>query len=86
MIQILSMKKKESLKQLLERLDRQSATYNTHLEKANELFDSALKKMEWLLSHERKDINVTLRRLKQLAKVVERTGQFSKRKAGGSKK
>ena len=73
-------KKKESLKELLERLDAQSAAYNTHLEKANQLFDTAIKRMEWLLSHERKDIQATVRRLKQLAKIVEKTRSYAKKK------
>jgi hypothetical protein len=80
------MKKKESLKELLERLDSQSATYNTHLEKANQLFDTAIKKMEWLLSHERKDIQATLKRLKQLAKIIDRSRQYAKGKTKGTGK
>ena len=79
------MKKKESLKELLERLDRQSATYNTHLEKANQLFETAIKKMEWLLSHEKKDIQFTMKKLKQMAKVVEKTKQFTQKKTAEKK-
>jgi hypothetical protein len=77
------MKKKESLKELLERLDSQSATYNTHLEKANQLFENAIKKMEWLLSHEKKDIQATMKRLKKLAKLAEKTRKYVKKKASG---
>ena len=80
------MKKKESLKELLERLDSQSATYNTHLEKANQLFETAIKKMEWLLSHERKDIQATMKKLKQLAKIVKKSRHYAEEKEKGTGK
>ena len=68
------MNKKENLKQLLERLDKQSATYNTHLEKANDLFDAAMKKMEWLLAHERKDLRTTKEIIKKMSDLLQKNG------------
>ena len=80
------MKKKESLKQLLERLDKQSATYNTHLEKANDLFDAAMKKMEWLLSHERKDLQASRRIIKKLSDLLQKTASYANGKTKSTKK
>jgi len=66
------MKKKETLKELLERLDAQSALYNSHLEKANDIFENAIRKVEWLLAHDRKDIHRTIRQIKKMMTVANR--------------
>jgi hypothetical protein len=65
------MKKKESFKELLERLDEQSAQFNTHLSEANRYFDLAAKKMEALLRREEKEIHGTIRKIKQAIKVFK---------------
>lgn len=65
------MKKKESLKELLDRLDEQSAMFNSHLAQANHFFDTASKKMEELLDREKKDLQATIRQVKKALKVLK---------------
>ena len=62
---------KESLKELLDRLDEQSAQYNAHLSQANALFDGAVKKMETLLSREKKELHRTIVKLKKAMRVFQ---------------
>jgi hypothetical protein len=66
------MKKKESFKELLERLDEQAAQFNTHLAEANRYFNLAAKKMETLLRREEKEIHGTIRKIRQAIKVFKR--------------
>ena len=68
------MKEKESLKQLLERLDSQSAQFNSHLHQANRLFDEAMKKMESFLTWEKKEMKTTIRKVKDALKKVKKNG------------
>jgi DNA-binding protein H-NS len=56
--------KKESLKELLERLDAQAAQFNSHLTEANRLFDKAAKKMESLITREEKQLHATIQKVK----------------------
>lgn len=79
------MKKKESFKELLERLDEQAAQFNAHLAEANRYFDLAAKKMENLLRREEKEIHGTIRKLKQAIKVFKRDNPNKKSKHAGSK-
>ena len=79
------MKKKESFKELLERLDEQSAQFNTHLAEANRYFDLAAKKMEALLRREEKQIHGTIRKIKQAIKVFNRDKPDKGSKSAGSK-
>jgi len=66
------MKEKETLKQLLERLDNQSAQFNSHLHEANRLFDQAVKKMESFLAWEKKEMNKTIMKVKAAMKKVHK--------------
>jgi hypothetical protein len=66
------MKKKESLKELLERLDEQAAQFNSHLAEANRYFDLAAKKMQTLLRREEKQIHHTISQVKKAIKVFKR--------------
>jgi hypothetical protein len=72
-------KKNESLKELLERLDEQAAQFNSHLAEANRFYDTAAKKMESLLAKEKKELHVTIQKVKKALKV------FSKQKSGKDK-
>jgi len=65
------MKEKETLKQLLERLDNQSAQFNSHLYEANRLFDQAVKKMESFLAWEKKEMNKTIAKVKTVLKKAK---------------
>jgi hypothetical protein len=79
------MKKKESFKQLLERLDEQAAEFNTHLAEANRYFDLAAKKMENLLRREEKQIHGTIRKIKQAMRVFKQENPKKGSKRAGSK-
>lgn len=79
------MKKKESFKELLERLDEQAAQFNTHLSEANRYFDLAAKKMETLLRREEKEIHGTIRKLRQAIKVFKRENQGKESKSSKPK-
>ena len=79
------MKKKESFKELLERLDEQAAQFNTHLSEANRYFDLAAKKMETLLRREEKEIHGTIRKLRQAIKVFKRENPGKQGKSSKSK-
>ena len=78
------MKKKESFKELLERLDEQAAQFNTHLSEANRYFDLAAKKMETLLRQEEKEIHGTIRKIRQAIKVFKRDNPDKGNKKGDS--
>jgi hypothetical protein len=72
------MKKKESIKELLERLDEQAAQFNGHLAEANRLFDAAAKKMETLLAREEKQLHSTIRKVKQAIKTFGKQNNAKK--------
>lgn len=63
------MKKKESLKELLERLDEQAAQFNAHLAEANRWYDVASKKIETMLAKEEKQLHNTIRKVKSALKT-----------------
>jgi ABC-type transporter Mla subunit MlaD len=71
--------KKESLKELLERLDEQSAQFSSHMAEANRFFDTALKKTEALLAREEKELHATIQKVKSALK------NFSRDKEKGGK-
>jgi hypothetical protein len=73
---------KESLKELLERLDSQSAQYSAHLSQANTLFDNAVKKIESLLGKEKKELHQTITKLKKvIGKAQDNLKQQGKKKS-----
>lgn len=74
------MKKKETLKELLQRLDEQSASYNSHLAEANRFFETAQKKMEQMLDRDRKDLQVTIKKLKQAIRLIAKKSGVTKKK------
>jgi hypothetical protein len=65
------MKKKESFKELLDRLDEQAAQFNAHLVEANRFFDTAMKKTENMLAKEEKQIRTTIQKIKKALNVFE---------------
>lgn len=72
------MKKKESLKELLDRLDEQAGQFNAHLAEANRYFDLASKKMQTLLTREEKELHATIAKVKKALKA------FGKEKTKGA--
>ena len=73
-------KKRESLKELLERLDEQSAQFNVHLAEANRWYDEASKRINKVLAKEEKELHDTIRKVKSALK------SFSKKKKKADEK
>ena len=66
------MKKKESLKELLKRLDEQSGELNAYQHEANRLFDASIHKMQKLLDKEKKEIQKTLAKIQSVLKKMKK--------------
>ena len=74
------MKKKESLKELLKRLDEQSGEFNAYLYEANRLFDTSVQRVQKLLDEENKEWQASYSRMKSMIKKLR------KKKGGKGKK
>jgi hypothetical protein len=68
------MKKKESLWELLKRLDEEAGQFNVHLAEANRYFDSAAKETHILLSRHERKLHSTILKVRSALK------RFAKRK------
>jgi hypothetical protein len=62
------MKKKETLWDLLKRLDEQAGQFNYHLSEANRYFDAASKKTRDILIKHENDLHKTIGKLKKMLK------------------
>jgi hypothetical protein len=76
------MKKKETLWELLERLDEQAGQFNIHLSEANRYFDMAAKKTNKILTRQEKELHVTITKLRKALKKF--TPQKDKKKKPGN--
>jgi hypothetical protein len=68
------MKKKESLWQLLQRLDEEAGQFNSNLSEANRHFDTTARETNALLMQQKKKLHTTILKVKRALKI------FSKRK------
>jgi ABC-type transporter Mla subunit MlaD len=68
------MKKKESLWQLLQRLDEEAGQFNSYLSEANRYFDTTARETNALLMQQKKKLHTTILKVKRALKI------FSKRK------
>jgi hypothetical protein len=66
-------KKKETLKQLLERLDNQSGMYSAHLDQANRMFESSVKKLEKFLFAEKTELETTLKMVRKVLNKMKKS-------------
>ena len=62
------MKKKETLWELLKRLDEEAAAYNSHLNYANRYFDSAAGHTKRILDKHEQDLHKTIARVRKAIK------------------
>jgi len=62
------MKKKESLLELLKRLDEQTGQFNLHLNKANRYFDNSAMATQKLLKKHEEDLHKLIRKVKKALK------------------
>ena len=63
------MKKKESLWDLLKRLDEEAGQFNLHLSEANRYFDTASKKTRGIIDQHEKDFHKLIRKIKKVLKA-----------------
>lgn len=75
------MKKKETLWELLQRLDEEAAQFNMHLSEANRYFDTAQKKTITLLQKHEKDLHKTITKVQAALKTF-----MEQKDSGNSKK
>ncbi len=64
-----SMKKKESLWELLKRLDEEAGQFNLHLSEANRFFDSAAIETKAQLEKHEKDLHKTIGKVRKALKT-----------------
>ena len=74
------MKKKESLWELLQRLDEQAGQYNVHLSEANRYFDTAAKKTKNIMNRHERELHATIAKLRRALKLFSK--QNGKRDKG----
>jgi ABC-type transporter Mla subunit MlaD len=74
------MRKKETIWELIKRLDEQAGAYNMNLHKANHLFDSAATETTKVLDKHQRDLHKTIVKLQKALKT------FSKQKDPKGKK
>jgi len=78
------MKKKESVWELIKRLDEQAGAYNMHLHKANHLFDTAAGEASNVLDKHQQDLHKTISKLKKaLRKFSKEKDKNKKNKEAG---
>jgi hypothetical protein len=65
-----TMKKKETLWQLLRRLDEQAGQFNYHLSEANRYFDVASTRTREVLVKHEQDLHQTIGKIKKLLKKI----------------
>jgi ABC-type transporter Mla subunit MlaD len=79
-----AMKKKETVWELIKRLDEQAGAFNTHMHKANHLFDTAAKETSKVLDQHQRDLHKTIVRLQKALKTFKK--QNDKKKDKDSRK
>jgi hypothetical protein len=67
-----SMKKKETLWELLGRLDQEAGEFNMYLSEANRYFDTAAKKTRDVLDRQEKDLHTTITKVRRALKQFTR--------------
>jgi DNA anti-recombination protein RmuC len=63
------MKKKETIWELIKRLDEQAGAFNMHLHKANHLFDTAAKETNKVLDKHQRDLHKTIAQVQKALKT-----------------
>ena len=73
------MKKKESLWELLKRLDEEAGQFNTYLAEANRYFDTAAKETHSLLIRHEKKLHSTILKVRRALKNFGKGNHSTKR-------
>lgn len=79
------MKKKETIWELIKRLDEQAGEFNLHLHKANRLFDTAAKETGKVLEKHQQDLHKTITKLQRALKTFSQKEEKTKRKNSNKK-
>lgn len=74
------MKKKETLWDLLKRLDEEAGQFNFQLSEANRYFDSTEKKTKTILQKHEKDLHKTIAKVRKAIKAYIKKGDAQKKK------
>lgn len=72
------MNKRETLWELLKRLDEQAGEYDLHLNKANQYFDTAAQQTNKLLIKHQKDMHKTIVKLRRALKTFSKNNKDKK--------
>jgi hypothetical protein len=74
------MKKKETLWELLQRLDEEAGQFNFHLHEANRYFDTAAIKTRKLLETQERQLHKTIAKARKAIKVfIKKEGKTKKK-------
>ena len=79
------MKKKETLWELIKRLDEQAGAFNMNLHKANGLFDTAAKETTKVLDKHQRDLHKTIAKLQKALKAFSKQKDPKKEKTTKNK-
>jgi hypothetical protein len=74
------MQKKESLWDLLKRLDEQAGQFNMYLHKANHYFDSSANATKKVIDNHEKDLHKLISKVRRALKVFVRENKENKKK------
>ncbi len=72
-------KKKETLWQLLQRLDEEAGQFNMHLNQANRYFDTAASKTKKILDSQEKQLHKTIGKVRKAIKVFMQKNNSGKK-------
>lgn len=79
------MKKKESVWELIKRLDEQAGAYNMNLHKANHLFDTAAKETSKVLDKHQRDLHKTISKLQKALRAFSKEKDKAKKNKDAGK-
>ena len=74
------MKKKESLWELLKRLDEQAGQFNLYLHKANHYFDSSANTTKRIIDKHEKDLHQLITKVRKALRVFVKKNKGTKKK------
>ena len=81
----MTVKKKENLWELLERLDQEAGQFNQTFSEANRYFDTAAKKTKSILDRQEKELHATITKVKKALRVFIRQNGGEKTGNGNGK-
>lgn len=77
------MKTRETIWELMKRLDEQAGAFNNHLHQANHLFDAAAVETNKLLDKHQRDLHKTITKLHKAIKALQKKKKAKNKKDKG---